>query len=320
MGQAVAVIGAGLAGLTCARLLAARGAAVTVFEKSRAPGGRMATRRALGTSFDHGAQYFTVRDAGFARLIAPLTERGTVAPFVARWGAGAPEDPQLWVGVPGMNAVGRALALGLTLQAERRVTALARDAAGWWLEDADGRREGPFAQVAIAIPAPQAQALTGLPETLATALAGVAMDPCLALMAAYAAPLRAPFDVDGRADPIIPFVCRNDSKPDRGATQAWVLHADGDYSRERFQDEESSVVASLLAAFARRLDDPDAATPAGTVLHRWRYARVTAPLDQDCLYDADNGVGLCGDWCLAARVEAAYQSGEALAGRILPPP
>ena len=146
------------------------------------------------------------------------------------------------------------------------------------------------------------------------------MDPCLALMAAYAAPLRAPFDVDWRADPIIPFVCRNDSKPDRGATQAWVLHADGDYSRERFQDEESSVVASLLAAFARRLDDPDAATPAGTVLHRWRYARVTAPLDQDCLYDADNGVGLCGDWCLAARVEAAYQSGEALAGRILPPP
>ncbi len=317
MVQKVAVIGAGLAGLACARRLAAGGAEVTIYEKSRGPGGRMSTRRALGTSFDHGAQYFTVRDTGFGTRLAPLTERGTVAPFVARWGAGAPEDSQLWVGVPGMSAVGRALAMGLVLHAERRITGLVREATGWWLDDTEGRRSGPYARVAVAVPAPQVAAIDGIPESVVGALAHVRMEACLALMVTFQAPLAAPFDIDLRADPVLAFVCRNSAKPDRGSTEAWVLHADGEYSRDRLEADEPSVTGELLAAFGRRVGGEAGSLLTGTVLHRWRYARVCVPLDRDCLYDEESGVGLCGDWCLAARVEAAYQSGDALAGQIL---
>ena len=312
----VAVIGAGLAGLSCARALAAAGATVSVYEKSRGAGGRMATRRALATAFDHGAQYFTVRDVEFARLLAPLTERGSVAPFVARWGAGAPEDPQLWVGVPGMADVGRGLGRGLVVNLERRITALTRDGASWRLDDADGTQHGPYDRVVVAVPAPQALLLAGLPAPLAAALSSVAMEPCLALMATFGAPLATAFDVDWRPDPVLPFVCRNNSKPDRGATEAWVLHADAQWSETRFAADEAQVTAELVAALARRLGGAPV-VPSGTVLHRWRYARVSTPLDQDCLYDAPSGVGLCGDWCLAARVEAAFQSGTALAARLL---
>lgn len=50
-----AVIGAGLAGLAAARRLAEAGAAVTVFEKSRGLGGRLATRRVGDLVVNHGA-------------------------------------------------------------------------------------------------------------------------------------------------------------------------------------------------------------------------------------------------------------------------
>ena len=59
------IIGAGMAGLTAANLLQNAGWAVTVVDKSRGVGGRMATRRLGASRFDHGAQFFTVRDAGF---------------------------------------------------------------------------------------------------------------------------------------------------------------------------------------------------------------------------------------------------------------
>ena len=45
-GHTVGVIGAGMAGLACARELAAKGFEVTVFDKGRGLGGRTATRRA----------------------------------------------------------------------------------------------------------------------------------------------------------------------------------------------------------------------------------------------------------------------------------
>src|SRR4051812_28611384 len=66
----IAVIGAGIAGIACARTLAQAGHRVSVFEKSRGTGGRMSTRDTEFGGFDHGAQYFTVRDARFEKVLA----------------------------------------------------------------------------------------------------------------------------------------------------------------------------------------------------------------------------------------------------------
>jgi len=82
--RAVLVIGAGMAGLACARRLAAEGAHVLVVDKARGAGGRASTRRGDGTSFDHGAQYFTARDAGFAAATAGWVATGVVARWDAR--------------------------------------------------------------------------------------------------------------------------------------------------------------------------------------------------------------------------------------------
>ena len=67
--SSIAVVGAGIAGIACARTLMQAGHRVTVFEKSAGAGGRMSTRRTEFGGFDHGAQYFTVRDARFRQLL-----------------------------------------------------------------------------------------------------------------------------------------------------------------------------------------------------------------------------------------------------------
>jgi renalase len=116
--QHIAIIGAGMAGITAARTLVQAGHRVTVFEKSRSVSGRLSTRRSEFGGFDHGAQYFTVRDARFRQMMQWAL---TTAPDIARpWAANAVRvlDPQgrtleaalpsrepHWVAQPGMNAL-----------------------------------------------------------------------------------------------------------------------------------------------------------------------------------------------------------------------
>lgn len=71
------VVGAGLAGLVAAQRLAAAGIRVTVFDKGRGPGGRMATRREGDACWDHGAQFFTARDPRFAEMVARWTRKAS---------------------------------------------------------------------------------------------------------------------------------------------------------------------------------------------------------------------------------------------------
>lgn len=131
----VAVIGAGLAGLACARAIASRGASVTVLDKGRAPGGRLSTRRVPPHTFDLGAQYFTARDESFAEQVRAWIDAGACAPWNARIVAATERGcaPRLvapitrYVGTPDMSALARAMAAGLDVRAGHRVESVARD-------------------------------------------------------------------------------------------------------------------------------------------------------------------------------------------------
>ena len=124
----IAIIGAGLAGLSCATALEAAGHDVTLFDKGRAPGGRMSTRRietTAGTaSFDHGAQYFTVRDPAFRAETARWQAAGLAAPWPAA-------GPDAWVGTPGMTAPVRTLAKPLTVHCPVQIDAIGHADAAW---------------------------------------------------------------------------------------------------------------------------------------------------------------------------------------------
>ena len=130
--ERVAVVGAGIAGLTAARRLYRAGCDVVVLEKSRGVGGRASTRRCGELAFDHGAQYFTCRSDGFRETVRAWCRRGVAAIWdapIATLGAPDPAphrgESERYVGVPGMSALAGDLAQGLRVECGRRVVSLA---------------------------------------------------------------------------------------------------------------------------------------------------------------------------------------------------
>lgn len=304
----VAVIGSGLAGLACARRLARAGLAPVIFDKGRGPGGRVATRRADGLQFDHGAQHVTARDPGFAALLDDLVAAGAAA--VWQDGSGR----QRIVGQPGMNALAKALAGGLDLRQAAEVTALHRGPGGWQIDV--GGTEHLAARVVITAPAPQAARLLGTGHDLAARLATVRFDPCLTLMAAIAAP--AAFVSRSAPDEPLAWIAQDSSKPGRPAGEAiaWVAQAGAGFSHRHLGDDPDALVAAMLPLLCDRLG-VSADRVRFAVAHRWRFARVTEPLGQPFLAAADGRLYLAGDWCLGPRVEAAWCSGTAAAEDLL---
>lgn len=324
----IAVIGAGLSGLAAARTLADQAHAVTLFEKSRGRGGRAATRRvqpAEGASpigVDHGAQYFTARDPRFRRRVLSWAERGTVARWTGRLGAfdgegfsSSGNSGERWVGAPGMSALARDLAQGLDLRLETRVAPPAREDGQWRLRDHAGRDLGLFDRVLVSAPAPQAAELLAPAPDLARQAAAARFAPCWTLLLGLEEPPDLDFDaLFVNAGPLR-WAARDGSKPGR-AGQTWVLHATPAWSRAHLEAEPGAVIAALTAAL-RDLGGGQLPAVAWSQAHCWRYSLAEAPLGLDCLWEPALGVGACGDWCRGGRIEGAWLSGEALAGRVL---
>ncbi len=340
----IAVIGAGMAGIACARTLVQAGHRVTVFEKSRGAGGRMATRRSEFGGFDHGAQFFTVRDERFQRAL-----QSTAAP-VASWrvntvrvldamgqtmASAPPSRETQWVGTPGMNAVVKHWAeplgngsLNAAVKFETLVTRVEPAALApqrWQLrtEAPDGGQtvHSGFDQVVLALPHPQAQQLlraSALAPAWIERMNAVSVAPCWTLMLAFPQAMQPGLNGFGprwhvaRGDHHrIAWLARETSKPSREPVERWTVQASPAWSAEHLEDDAERVKAKLLKGFSELTGIR--ATPSHAVAHRWRYAQTSQPLGEACLWDARQGLGLCGDWCLGHRVENAFVSGLELA-------
>jgi renalase len=301
----VAIIGAGMAGLACARRLTDARLAPVVFDKGRGIGGRMATRRMDGLQFDHGAQYVTARDARFAAVLRGLQDA------VSIWddGSGAAH----MVGVPGMSALARALAMGLDVRQLAQVTSVRADAGRWMVQL--GEVAETFDSVVITVPAPQVAGLLGADHPVTAQLADVRLAPCLTLMAATYAP--PPFVMRADADDLLAWIAADSSKP--GRTQSgqttWVAQASPAFSPAHLEEDSAATVARMLPMQCARLGITQAEITHASA-HRWRYARVTAPLGQPYISTSDT-LFVGGDWCLGPRVEAAWLSGDAMGRAVL---
>lgn len=313
----IAVIGAGAAGAMAARMLADHGHAVEIFDKARGAGGRLATRRTDSLQFDHGAQYLTLRDPQLESLRAAWIEAGVLA----AWQPHPDPARTRWVGVPGMSALARHLVGDLPAHWTTEIRALHRLQDRWRLSSADGDPHDGFDAVVVAIPAPQARSLLRETARWDDALAAVEMAPCWTVLAAGVELPRQSSagiaELELAAGTPLAWAAHDAGKPGRDPSAAtWVLHADAHWSRAHLEDRRPSVAATLWQSFAS-LAGASPARPPYLDAHRWRHARVVRPLGRPFLWDAQTRLGVCGDWCLAGRVEAALLSGAALARRIM---
>ena len=331
----VAVIGAGISGLFAARTLQDHGMKVTVFDKGRGVGGRMSTRRIDSggekITFDHGAQYFTARDHRFIRYVDSWIEQGLVAAWpdskngadqkivVLENGAIKSESnsDDRFVAVPTMTAIGKHLASGLNVQLQTRVANVDLVDEGVELLDEAGDSLGKFDRLITSAPAAQsAELLTNFPA-LANQVSEIEMTPCWATMVAFEKPITDQWVGAFLHDSFLSWASRNNTKPGRNsAVENLVIHANSVWTAEHWDDDPASVATMMLEEFWQ----VTGISPQPHIhlqSHRWKYAIPVEPANVRCFADNSAVVVACGDWASGSRVEGAFLSGMAAAGRVL---
>ncbi|MCX4190834.1 NAD(P)/FAD-dependent oxidoreductase [Methylophaga sp. OBS3] len=320
----IAVIGSGLSGLTLAHKLRSQ-FEVQIFEKAPKPGGRITSRLSPHFTFDHGAQFFSVKTPTFAEFIHPMLESGVIADWQARfveidvdeitshreWTGEFPH----YVGTPSMAAISEWLSNGLNIHYDAKVTQLIQKDKQWIVETEDGLRSQPFDWLITTPPVEQASAL--LPDHIVykTSLAAIKMLPCYALMVALKESPNLAFDAALVKDQNLSWISVNHTKPGRKGF-GLVSHAANTWAAENIDIPLPEVKKKMLATLLKITNiSPEIIVE--TDIKRWVYANIAKQDGPPYFIDHANRIASCGDWCIAGRVEAAFTSGSLLANTII---
>lgn len=307
----VVVVGAGIAGVSCARELAACGVPAQLRERSYVAGGRMSSRTLEGRRVDLGASYFTCRTPEFQQVVDSWLARGLARRWTDRfavrdaggWGRTS-VGPVRYAAAGGLRSLVEDLATGLDLVTRTEVADVGPG------PTVDGE---PVRAAVLAMPDPQASDL--LADELAAEVDAVRdreSRPSLALAAGW--PRREWRDVDGvfvADDPVLSWVADDGRRRGDGAP-VLVAHTTADFAAPHLDDPQAAAEL-VLAALVRVLEI--GTRPDWSYLHRWSLSRPAEPRDEP-YHLGDALVGLCGDGWGPPRVETAWASGRAL-GRAL---
>ena len=318
----VAIIGAGVAGLSCANQVKALGFQVCIYEKSRGVSGRMSTRKSEDWTADHGAQYFTARDPLFVKELNRWMDADAAAIWNPRlkvfnenqW-MDSPSTENRYVGTPAMNSPGKYLAKNLPIEFNQTIDHITYDQGKWHLHSIEaGDIEQAYDWLILALPAPQTIALA---KSIAPSIEALAinadMQGCWTVMACFDEKLDLPFDAAFINKEIISWIARNNSKPKREGLETWTIHANPQWSQKWIElDKEEAAMLILECAKKLGLDCDNAKIS----IHRWRYASGYNSLIPGFSINEGLKIGFCGDWLNGGRVEGAWLSGHKLASQI----
>lgn len=301
----VTVVGAGIAGLACARALTAAGAPVRVLDRGRHPGGRMSSRTLHDRAVDLGASYLTAREGSpFAAVVDGWVDRGLARPWTTTFAVAGPDgvretkDGPLRFGAPrGLRSLVEDLATGLDVTSGHVVERA---------DPADGT-------VVLAMPGPQAARLLDPASEAGRLAAEERWEPAIAVVLGYGR-RRWPADLHGafvHDSPVLEWIADDGDRRGDGAP-VLVAHTTPELAAQHLADPDAVVPRVAEAVRAVLGIDAD---PGWTAAHRWSFAKPVAPREEP--FALVDGIGLCGDgWHAPSKVESAWSSGTAL-GRAL---
>ncbi len=304
----IAMIGAGISGLVCARRLVAQGVQVLILEKSRSLAGRCASRKFGDHVVDSGVQYFTLRNPVIRKEVQSVSgdQLHTISPPVYENGKIYREGEERFYLAGGNNRFGKLLAEGLEVRKESEVRGVFPQGKKW--EVAGELFDG----VVSSAPWPQSAALFGMRES------EVVFEPNLTACLEYLIPWDggryATLDSTGQ-DPLAWVGCENakEGRIQKGKS-VYVVQASTSYSREHLEADPTWWIQDLQKRVEKEwgLDQEKRGATFG---HRWRYARRSRGAPQPSAL-AD-GLYLCGDSVTDSRVESVWQSGMEVAEKVL---
>jgi renalase len=282
----VVVVGAGIAGLACARALVDAGIPARVLERAAQVGGRLATEQLGGRPVDTGAAYVTADEPAFLGRLQSWRIGGLARPWTDTF-RGQDGPPALrWAAPGGLRGLAADLAKGLDVTLGTDVTALPEAAA-----------------VVLAMPGPQALRIADL-----TAAREQVWSPAVTAVLTY--PERVWRDFRGafvNDHPVLATICDDG---DRRGDQAPVLvaHSTAAFAREHAADEPRAEMAKAVGEVLGVAAAPEVR------IRRWPHAQ---PRPGHGHFAVAGNVYLCGDAFGRPRVQTAWLSGRAVARAIV---
>jgi len=314
MKLSIAIIGAGISGLTLAKNLNDF-AEVVVFEKARGVSGRMSTRYAEPFYFDHGAHTFTARSKQFQDFLKPHMETGLIAEWqgkVINFDHDKKVTKRLWfephlVASPNMNSLCKKMAEGLDIKLNIEVAPLLeRQADGWHLTDKNGEPLGVFDWVISTAPPEQTIRLfdTHLPPQ--TALHHAKMQGCYSLMIGFNRPWEHKWIAAKVHNNPIKWVSINSSKPARNKDVTCIVaYSRNNWADEHIDDDVKQAEAFLLEQF-EQVTGIDCTNADYVSTHRWKYAIVEETEKSGAYFDNDKKIASVSDWSRTSRIEECW--------------
>lgn len=319
----IAIIGAGISGLSVAHLLQHTTAKVVIFEKSRGVGGRVSTRRSeQDYIFDHGAQYFTARTKPFQHFIKPLIKHKVIKRWNARhikyynnkiaersnWTDCAPH----YVGVPNMNSIAKHLAKNLNIYINTKIIALDYGKK-WNLQDELGQTYRNFDWVIYTVPSPQVKQILPTKFKYYSDVNRIKMDACFSLMLGFKTNLLLDFETADIANHNLKWISVNSHRQNRTDQYTLVVQSSQDYANINIDSDHKYVLDNLISQTSDLIGH-NAGLANYKSIHIWRYASTrnynknSEQLPVFC--DQDLNLALCGDWSLRGRgsIENAFTS------------
>ncbi|MGF1452734.1 MAG: NAD(P)/FAD-dependent oxidoreductase [Opitutales bacterium] len=307
----VLIVGSGIAAQAAGHRLILEGWRVILLDKARGVGGRMASRRFGGATFDHGANFFTVRSHEFSEIVNRWQQYGLIDAWFHSAASENGEGHFRYRGKPSMTAIAKHFDKNWSsVVREAKVTQLSRIDGVWRLETADGRSFFGRALI-LTPPMPQSLALLEplrdlIPAPLWEQLAVIRYTRTLTAMLRLEHPSALPDPGLIHLDDPEPLMTLIDNQQ-KGISEApaVTLHAGPGFS-ERYYGAPNEEHLRLMVEAAQSLIQSQVVE---SQVHRWGFATCLNPSDLKYAVVPPLNLWLAGDSFRAARVEAAYLSG-----------
>jgi len=316
----VVVVGAGISGIAAARELVTAGLRVAVLDMGQRIGGRMATRtmRDTGTECDGrrvdiAAAYFTASGADFAEVADRWCADGLARPWTDTLtviGAGqrrTTTGPMRYGTPGGLRSLVEDLAAALPVGVVQSPTRVERVTSG--RVECVGGQEFAARAIICAMPDPQAATIVEHPAVREVAAASE-WAPVISLLSVHAERTWADFDAAFVNDHPDLALIADDGARRGDAAPVLVSHSTAPRAAQHLSDP-ATAAGPLTAALLELM--PEVGAPVWSDTKRWSLARPIAARPEPFHWDADAGIGLCGDgWQGIARIESAWASGRDL--------
>lgn len=316
----IAIIGAGATGLFLANFLQ-YGAKVTVFEKSYKVGGRASSRSNAKISFDHGAQFISIKNKRFDDFLEKLSYQRVVS----RWdGKFVSIDSRSltsqnlqnkirYVGVPSMQSIFEFLSKDVDLRLCTDIDSMVRQNDDWILRSGSSQNISRFDWVILATPPTQAIRLLPSELTWLDMLNNLTMLPCVSLMALVKPLGDLPWSGARIKNSPLGWVAFNNTKPLRSSSLALVAQSDYYWTKKNIDKSDVEIEAELIQEIKRVA--PFHIEFVNYELKKWNFAVVEKPLNENFLIAKNRGLAVAGDWCIGGNIESSFKSARSLSDK-----